>query len=73
MDWQAIWLSVRLAASTTAILLALGMPVAYWLTYSPRRWKFLVEDHVAGRHRPTDSRVLGMCPICRMSGSRPSP
>ena len=42
MDWQAIWLSVRLAVSTTAILLALGLPVAYWLTFSPRRWKFLV-------------------------------
>ena len=47
MDWQAIWLSVRLAASTTAILLALGLPVAYWLTYSERRWKFLVEALVA--------------------------
>ena len=47
MDWQAIWLSVRLAVSTTAILLALGLPVAYWLTFSPRRWKFLVEALVA--------------------------
>src|ERR1039457_237972 len=42
MDWQAIWLSVRLAASTTAILLALGLPIAYWLAVSPRRWKVLV-------------------------------
>src|SRR5438105_10828843 len=47
MDWQAIWLSIRLATSTTAILLALGLPVAYWLTYSPQRWKFLVEALVA--------------------------
>jgi molybdate transport system permease protein len=47
MDWQAIGLSVRLAASTTAILLALGLPVAYWLTFSRRRWKFLVEALVA--------------------------
>src|ERR1017187_9097332 len=47
MDWQAIWLSVRLAVSTTAILLALGLPVAYWLTFSPRRWKFLMEALVA--------------------------
>ena len=47
MDWQAIWLSVRLAASTTAILLVLGLPVAYWLTFSPRRWKFLAEALVA--------------------------
>jgi molybdate transport system permease protein len=47
MDWQAIWLSVRLAALTTFILLALGMPLAYWLAFSPRRWKFLVEAVVA--------------------------
>jgi molybdate transport system permease protein len=47
MDWQAIWLSVRLAAATTAILLALGLPIAYWLAYSPRRWKFLVEALVS--------------------------
>jgi len=47
MDWQAIWLSVRLAVSTTVILLAVGMPLAYWLAFSPRRWKFLVEAVVA--------------------------
>src|SRR5450755_3092072 len=47
MDWQAIWLSVRLAGATTAILMALGLPIAYWLTFSPRRWKFLVEALVA--------------------------
>jgi molybdate transport system permease protein len=47
MDWTAIALSLRLAAATTAILLAIGLPVAYWLTFSPRRWKFLVEAVVA--------------------------
>jgi molybdate transport system permease protein len=47
MDWTAIFLSLRLAAATTAILLALGLPIAYWLTFSPRRWKFVVEAVVA--------------------------
>jgi molybdate transport system permease protein len=47
MDWQAIWLSVRLSASTTAILLAVGTPLAWWLAFSARRWKFLVEALVA--------------------------
>jgi len=47
MDWQAVWLSARLAASTTLILLVAGMPLAYWLAFSPRRWKFLVEAVVA--------------------------
>ncbi|MGA3238878.1 MAG: molybdate ABC transporter permease subunit [Bryobacteraceae bacterium] len=47
MDGQAIWLSVKLASATTVILLLLGVPFAYWLTFSPRRWKFLVEALVA--------------------------
>ncbi len=47
MDWQAIGLSVRLAISTTAILLVVGLPIAYWLAFSERRWKFLVESVVA--------------------------
>ncbi|HEV3201081.1 MAG TPA: molybdate ABC transporter permease subunit [Bryobacteraceae bacterium] len=47
MDWQAIGLSVRLSVSTTLILLAVGLPLAYWLTFSRARWKFLVEAVVA--------------------------
>jgi molybdate transport system permease protein len=47
MDLQALWLSVRLAAATTLVLLALGTPLAYWLGRSPRRWKVLVEAVVA--------------------------
>jgi molybdate transport system permease protein len=47
MDWQAIWLSVKLASATTLILLAVGAPLAYWLAFSRRRWKFLVESVVA--------------------------
>src|SRR5579864_6980507 len=47
MDWQAIWLSLRLSFWTTVILLAAGLPAAYWITFSPRRWKFLVEATVA--------------------------
>jgi molybdate transport system permease protein len=47
MDWQAIALSVRLAAVVCAILLAIGLPIAWWLTFSTWRWKFLVESIVA--------------------------
>ena len=47
MDWTAIGLSVRLAAATTAVLLAIGVPLAYWIVFSPRRWKFLIEAVVA--------------------------
>jgi molybdate transport system permease protein len=47
VDWQALWLSVRLATATTVVLLAIGVPLAYWIVFSPRRWKFLVEAIVA--------------------------
>ena len=47
MDWSAIGLSIRLASIVCAILLAIGLPIAYWLTFSRWRWKFLVESIVA--------------------------
>jgi molybdate transport system permease protein len=47
MDWVAIGLSLRLAACTTLLLCALGLPLAYWLARSRWRWKFLVEAVVA--------------------------
>jgi len=47
MDWQAFWLSVRLAAIVAAILVAIGMPIAYWIAYSRWQWKFLAEAVVA--------------------------
>jgi len=42
-----LWLSVRLATATTVVLLVIGIPIAYWIVFSPRRWKFLVEAIVA--------------------------
>ena len=47
MDWTELWLSVRLAATTTIVLLLVGVPLAYWIVFSPRRWKFVVEAIVA--------------------------
>jgi molybdate transport system permease protein len=47
MDWTAIALSLRLAGVVSAILLVIGIPVAYWLTFSSWRWKFFVESVVA--------------------------
>src|ERR1700687_1550407 len=43
MDWQAFWLTIRLSALVAAILVVVGLPVAYWITYSRWRWKFLAE------------------------------
>lgn len=47
MNWPAINLSVRLAFTVCALLLVLGVPLAYWVTFSRRKWKFLVEAVVA--------------------------
>ena len=43
MDWQAVLLSLKLALWTSAILLAVGLPIAYWLAVSKSRFTFLVE------------------------------
>src|SRR5260370_36737636 len=47
MDQQAIFLTFRLAPLTTLILLALSIPLGYWLAYGRARWKALVEAAVA--------------------------
>ncbi len=47
MDWEAIWLSLRLALATTAILLVIAVPLASWLAFSRRRWTVVVEGLVA--------------------------
>jgi molybdate transport system permease protein len=47
MDWPAIALSLRLAAVVSVILLVIGVPIAYWLTFSRWRWTFLFESVVA--------------------------
>ena len=47
MNWEAVFLSLKLAICVAGILLAVGMPIAYWVTYSRWRFKFLVEAIVA--------------------------
>ena len=47
MDWQAFWLSARLAATVSAILLVVAVPLAYWLSVTRFRGRFLVESVVS--------------------------
>src|SRR5271166_4773431 len=47
MITQALTLTLRLAVVVSAILLALGLPLAYWLAFSRRGWKFVVEAIVS--------------------------
>ena len=47
MNWQALKLTAELALLTSVILMFVGIPVALWVTFSSRRWKFLAESVVA--------------------------
>ena len=46
-DWQAIGLTLQVAATTTAILLVLGVPLAWWLATSRSVWRHPVGALVA--------------------------
>lgn len=43
MEWTPIWLSLKLAGITTAILLVTGVPVAYWLSRRSSIFKVIIE------------------------------
>lgn len=47
MNWVAILLTLKLASLVAAILLVVGMPLAYWIAFSRFRLKSLVEAVVA--------------------------
>ncbi|MCY4532442.1 MAG: molybdate ABC transporter permease subunit [Gammaproteobacteria bacterium] len=46
-DWSALVITLQLALISTAILLLLGTPFAWWLARSEWRYKFLLEAIVA--------------------------
>lgn len=43
MEWSPLWISAKLALVTTAILLIVGVPLAWWLAYSRWKGKFIIE------------------------------
>lgn len=43
---QAVWLTVKLAALTTALLLVVATPLAWWLAQTRSRWKSVVSAFV---------------------------
>lgn len=38
-EWQAIWLTAKLAGLTTLILLLVSAPLAWWMSRSSSRWR----------------------------------
>jgi len=47
MNWEAIALTGRLASIVAGSLLIIALPIAYWITFSRWRWKFLIEALVS--------------------------
>lgn len=43
MDTTALWLTLKLAFGTTLILVAAGLPLAWWLATTRARWRFVIE------------------------------
>jgi molybdate transport system permease protein len=46
-DLHAIWLTLKLATATTAVLLIIAMPLAWWLAHTHTRWSAVVGAVVA--------------------------
>jgi molybdate transport system permease protein len=47
MDWQALWLTLRLASITTIILLIIALPTGAWLALGKSRTTRIVEAVIA--------------------------
>lgn len=47
MNWSPLLLSFKLALVTTAVLLLVGLPLAWWLAGTRARWKPIVESLVS--------------------------
>src|ERR1700735_2536647 len=47
IDWQPLWLSLRLAGITTLLLFFIAIPLGYWLAYNRPRLKIAVEALVS--------------------------
>ncbi len=47
LEFEALWLTLKLASITTLILLVFGAPLSWWLAQSKWRFKFLIESLVA--------------------------
>ena len=47
IDWEPVWLTLKLASLTTLVLLLIGTPIAWWLATSRAWWKEVIGTVVA--------------------------
>jgi len=46
-DLSPLILTFKLAFVTTLILVVIGIPLAYWVAFTPRKWKYFVEPLIS--------------------------
>ncbi|HUS11021.1 MAG TPA: molybdate ABC transporter permease subunit [Pyrinomonadaceae bacterium] len=47
MNWEAFFTTLKLALTTSALLIIISLPLSYWIAFSKWRWKFFIEAIVA--------------------------
>ena len=47
MNWEALITTLKLAVTTSVILMIIALPLGYWVAFSRWRWKILIEAVVA--------------------------
>ncbi len=70
MDWIPLILSLKLAATTTILLLVVGIPIAYFLAYTKFKIRFLLEA-ILGLPIILPPTVLGFYLLLAFSTSSP--
>lgn len=70
MNWEACLLTARLAFITASLLLLIALPISYFIVYSEKRWKFLVEGFVS-LPLILPPTVLGFYLLLAMGGKSP--
>lgn len=71
MDWQAVFLSARLATATTGILLVVALPLGAWLAYAPRRWWRTTVEAVVALPLVLPPSVLGFYTLMALGSRSP--
>ena len=46
-DFSPLILTFKLALVTTIILVLIGIPLAYWISFTERRWKYFIEPFIS--------------------------
>ena len=46
-DITPLFLTFKLALVTTVILTLIGIPLAYWISFTPRKWKYFIEPLIS--------------------------